>query len=133
MVWLNINPRSPLPVYQQIVRGIKEAVVRGYVKPGQRLPTVRELAAEFGVNHNTVAKSYQELERDGVIETLRSKGTYISEVQPVVPDRLKRLERVRELMQALMVEAHYAQITPEEIIHMFTNEVDAWMIERGRT
>jgi len=68
-----------IPIYLQIMRGIKRAIVIGELKPGDRLPSVRERAEELTVNPNTVQRAYQELEREGVSETKRGMGTYIVE------------------------------------------------------
>ncbi len=65
------------PIWRQIVREIKERVSRGEIK--NDLPTVRALAEELGVNPNTVARAYREMEREGVIESWVGKGTWVKE------------------------------------------------------
>ncbi len=74
----NINPKSALPIYRQIIHQIRRSVAAGLLLPGDQLPSVRELAARLLVNPNTVARVYRELERDGLLETRRGQGTYIS-------------------------------------------------------
>jgi len=73
-LWFDVNPRSDVPIYQQLVDGVKEAVARGILAPGDKLPSVRELAGRIAINPNTIAKAYQEMEREGIIETLRGGG-----------------------------------------------------------
>ncbi len=73
-----IDPKSPVPIYRQITDQIRRSVAGGLLAPGDRLPSVRELAARIIVNPNTVAKVYRDLERDGLLETRRGDGTYIS-------------------------------------------------------
>ncbi len=68
-----------VPIYLQIMREIKRAVVTGELKPGDRLPSVRERAEALTVNPNTVQRAYQELEREGVSETRRGTGSFIVE------------------------------------------------------
>ena len=74
----SINPKSALPIYRQITDQIRWRVAAGVFAPGDKLPSVRELAAQLLVNPNTVAKVYRDLERDGLLETRRGDGTYIS-------------------------------------------------------
>ncbi|CEO88169.1 GntR family transcriptional regulator [Syntrophaceticus schinkii] len=77
-MWFDIDQRSSTPIYQQLVEGVKQAVARGILIQGEKLPSVRELAARITINPNTIAKAYQELEREGVIETLRGRGTFVA-------------------------------------------------------
>jgi len=74
----SINPKSALPIYRQIIHQIRRCVAAGLLAPGDQLPSVRELAARLLVNPNTVARVYRDLERDGLLETRRGQGTYIS-------------------------------------------------------
>lgn len=67
------------PIYLQIMEWVKRRAVRGDLKPGQRLPSVRDLARELGVNPNTVARAYLELEREGFIFSRRGQGSFVTE------------------------------------------------------
>lgn len=80
--------KSTVPIYEQIIAQAKEYVLKGWLKPGEVLPSIRKLATMIGVNPNTVAKAYQELERQHIIVTIRGKGTFVEE-NPC-------LERVKE-------------------------------------
>jgi GntR family transcriptional regulator len=73
-----LEPRDPTPIYAQLDRGLRAAIATGRLKPGDQLPTVRQLAVELKVNANTVARVYAELERSGVIETRRGVGSFIA-------------------------------------------------------
>ena len=73
-----VDPKSPLPIYRQIIDGICRGVAAGTLAPGDQLPSVRELAAQLLVNPNTVARVYRDLERDGLLETRRGTGTFIA-------------------------------------------------------
>ena len=79
MRYIAIDTRSSTPVFQQIVDQIRGQVVAGDLDPGAPLPSVRQLAFDLGINPNTVAKSYMLLERDGVTETIRRRGTFIAQ------------------------------------------------------
>jgi len=74
----SIDAKSALPIYRQITDQIRWRVAAGVFAPGDKLPSVRELAAQLLVNPNTIAKVYRDLERDGLLETRRGDGTYIS-------------------------------------------------------
>lgn len=70
---IQIDPRSSTPIYEQIIQQMKELCLKGIIKPGDKLPSVRELATIIIANPNTVSKAYKELEREGIIETLREE------------------------------------------------------------
>lgn len=116
-MWLRIEVRSSIPVYQQVVDGVKSAVAKGLLQPGDRLPAVRDLAGELTVNHNTVQKAYQELEREHVIEVLRGKGTYIAR-NPSVPNERERRETLYKEMVRWVIEAHHLRIRDDELLEM---------------
>ena len=79
------------PIYLQVMEEIKKRTVRGEYAPGGRLPSVRDLAREIGVNPNTVARVSLELEREGFIDTRRGQGSYVT-------DDTARIERERNLL-----------------------------------
>jgi GntR family transcriptional regulator len=74
---ITIDVDNPLPAFEQLIEQIKAAVTAGVLKPGQALPSIRQLANDLDVNNKTVAKAYKLLERDSVIETKGYRGTYI--------------------------------------------------------
>lgn len=74
---LRVDHRAPLPVYCQLVEGVKELVYRGELAEGARLPTVRALAGALDINPNTVARAYQELEREGLVNSRVGRGTFV--------------------------------------------------------
>lgn len=117
-MWISVDVRSHTPMYQQIIDGIKEQIARGHLKPGERLLTVRELATTLSLNHNTVAKAYQELEREHVIELIRGRGTFVSE-RSEVPDMYNRKRELRDAMKKWLVDAHHLHIPDAEILSIF--------------
>lgn len=116
-MWFQVNPRSAIPMYQQLVDGIKSAVAKGLLQPGEKLPSVRELALELTINHNTVVKAYTELERDHVIEVVRGRGTFIA-VEPTVPNAEIRRKELRDTLSRLVIEAHHLRLRDEEFMDM---------------
>lgn len=114
---IKINPGGSKPLYEQIIDSIKSDYVKGFLKSGDEIPSVRKLAMQLSVTPNTVAKAYQELERDGVIVTIRGKGTYISGEQTVrIDDR--RLEELRKELSTKVVELTCMGLPKEEIVNM---------------
>ena len=117
-MWFDVDPRSDVPIYQQLVDGVKEAVARGILAPGDKLPSVRELAGRIAINPNTIAKAYQEMEREGIIETLRGRGTFVAEVRTRGIDREEKMGRMREMLEKVLVEAYYLQMEEDEVLAM---------------
>ena len=74
--------RSGLPVYGQIVRQVQELTASGGLRPGDQLPTVRELAAQLGVNFNTVARAYRLLHTRRMVSAQRGRGTFVLDARP---------------------------------------------------
>jgi len=73
-VWLDIDMRSPSPIYDQIKRGVREEIIKGKLKEGDTLPSIREMASQIRVNPNTVARAYRELEMEGTIMARQGLG-----------------------------------------------------------
>ena len=78
MIKFNLDPKTGVPFYRQIIDQIKFGIAKGNLKVGDQLPTVRSLAVELKVNLNTVAKAYKELEILNVLETQQGTGTFIN-------------------------------------------------------
>lgn len=78
-MFIEIDPNKPVPIFNQIMDGVRLAVAAGRIVPGDRIPSIRDLAVELRVNPNTVAKAYQELERSGLVSVKRGMGYFVSE------------------------------------------------------
>ena len=100
---INLDYHSKKPIYEQIMEQMKLLVIKGNLKPGDAIPSVRKMAQMLDVTPSTVAKAYQELERQKVIETLRAKGTFIA-TDPVVVPNQDELEKIRGRLQSEMIE-----------------------------
>jgi GntR family transcriptional regulator len=114
-----INPYDGVPVYLQIIQQVKAAMSMETMRSGDRLPTVRELAGALAVNPNTVAKAYRDLERDGVVETVSGKGTFIKDGYVT-----REPEHLDRLLDMLLVEARNAGLSIEDVA--------ARLVRRGR-
>ncbi len=102
------------PIYLQIVEKVKRAIIRGDLKPGDRLPSVRELAIMLRVNPNTVQRAYQELEREGLTFTRRGQGNFVTQ-DPAVVEELREKMR-RELVRRVIQEASEINMSVDELI-----------------
>lgn len=78
-MFIEIDPNKPVPIFNQIMDGVRLAIAAGRIVPGDRIPSIRDLAVELRVNPNTVAKAYQELERSGLVSVKRGMGYFVSE------------------------------------------------------
>ena len=83
---MNIDFSTSIPIYLQIIEEFKRQIATGALKPGDKVPSQRELAAQLKVNANTVQRAYREMEILGLVETLRGQGTFIRQVQEIVEE-----------------------------------------------
>ncbi len=113
---VSIDPRAATPIYAQLERGLRAAMATGRLKPGDQLPTVRQLAVELQINANTVARVYLELERAGAIETRRGVGSFVratpAEAHP--PRELER--RLRAFVTRVLADADAAGFSKDDVI-----------------
>ena len=121
---LQINFKSGLPIYLQIVEQVKAAAASGAIKPGEALPSIRPLAEELRVNRNTVAKAYAELESQGVIQTLPGRGCILKENQSTLRKEVRRKLLAGEIDQTI-VQAHHLQVPREEFLKLVLERLDA--------
>jgi GntR family transcriptional regulator len=119
----NIDARHPTPIYAQLERAIRFAIVTGRLSVGDQLPTVRQLAVDLRVNANTVAKVYAELERTGVVETRRGIGTFVrtsdlpmSASATGRKGATERERKLRGLAERFLADAHALGFSPEEML-----------------
>lgn len=75
---IRVDPTSAEPLFEQVVFAVKTAVARGQAQAGEKLPSVRELARDLGINPNTVVRAYEALERDGVIVRRQGAGCFLT-------------------------------------------------------
>ena len=123
---LQIDFRSGLPIYTQIVNQVQAQVVAGVLKPGDQLPTVRALAEDLRVNFNTVARAYRMLDEARIISTQQGRGTYITEIPPPkVTEKLRR-ESLEALTHRFISEAMRLDFTRIEINRMVSDQLKAW-------
>jgi GntR family transcriptional regulator len=122
-VFWRINPSSGLPLYLQIEQQVKHAIAAGALKHGDPLASVRKLAGELRINPNTVARAYQNLERDKLIRTVPGGGTYVADQ---VPGLLKaeKLRRLRPVAMQVAVEGTHLRLDRGDIVKVVQDALD---------
>ena len=117
---MNRNFRSDQPIYTQLVGQLQQDIASGALPPGERLPSVRDLAAELGVNPNTVQRALQELERTGLIVTQRTSGRFVTEDTAAIAGCKKTLGEglIHEFLAAMTLLGYRRQ----EIVSLLQEE-----------
>lgn len=110
------------PIYIQIMDYIKYLIIKGELKPLEKIPSVRDIASELKVNPNTVQRSYQELDREGVIFAQRGLGNFVTE-NPEIIDNLKN-NKVDEILNIFIEEISKLGINREESIKLLNESWD---------
>ena len=124
-----INFKSGMPVYLQLVDQAKAAAASGALQPGEALPSIRPLAEELHLNRNTVAKAYSELESLGVIETLPGKGCFLKQNHSPLRKEIRRKLLIEEIDEAIVM-AHHLQVPGPEFLELVQERLE--MLEDKR-
>jgi GntR family transcriptional regulator len=123
---LEIDFRSGIPIYLQVVEQIKERIVGGSLPLGSQLPTVRSLALELRVNFNTIARAYRILDEVGIISTQQGRGTYVMEISPPEVSEKIRQKALVALTQRYLADANRLGASPEELSEIMKDKVTIW-------
>ncbi len=123
-----IDVRDVRPIYEQIIDNIKEQVIKGVLKPGDQIPSVRQLASMLTVNVNTVTKAYQQLERQKIIETIRGRGTFVADVIIKSIDQ-KELQDIRKVLKSSCMQLHYMGFSKQDVIEEISRIYDGFIKE----
>lgn len=97
---IHLNSRDPRPIYEQIMDNLRRLIISGGVAPGDRLPSVREMAAQLAINPNTIQRAYRELESEGFIYSMTGKGSFVAPLNEV--DSSRRDAKVAEFRAAAL-------------------------------
>ena len=120
-----IDPDAPIPIYVQIIIQIKSLIARKVLVSGDKLPSVRKLSRQLGVNPNTVARAYQELEREGIIRTTRGIGAFVGKTTKRISLQ-RRSELINKIIDYLFTEAYHLQYSKEELRSILAKRLDEW-------
>jgi GntR family transcriptional regulator len=122
---------SKVPIYVQIEEQIRAMIAAGQLRPGDQLPTIRELAADLRVNYNTIARVYLDLDHDGVISTQRGRGTFVAGVPDEEEMAKMRDEKLEAIVRSALEEARSLGYSPDEIAATFEGGLRRWREENG--
>lgn len=123
---IQLNFRANLPIYLQIVEQIEGLLLSGELRPGDQLPTVRQLANDLDVNFNTVARAYRLLDESGLISTQQGRGTYILDLPGKAVQQRLRQESLKVLTQRFLWEIARIGIAPQEAQAEIEAQIRAW-------
>ena len=129
---LHLNPASGVPIYLQIENQVKHYIAAGALAPGAALPSVRKVAADMRINPNTVARAYQNMERDGVLRSVPGGRTYVAE-NPTGLLKSEKIRRLRPYARQIAVEGTQLRLDPKDIIELVHQELEALEAVHERT
>src|SRR5438445_3113391 len=127
--WLDVNPRSGVPIYVQLVQQITHALEIGILQTGDQLPTVRQLASELTIAPNTIVKAYNELQAMGLIESRQGVGTVVA-ASPDGTMHKRQIEALCERLSAVVRDAAGLGIEEGELTALFETEVNNYYRRR---
>jgi len=112
---VSIDTRDRTPIYAQLNRALRAAIAAGRLRPGDQLPTVRQLAVDLRLNANTVARVYTDLERDGVLETRRGVGSFVRAGPAQARSADEHSRRLKAFVTRMLGDAASAGFTLDEL------------------
>lgn len=130
-MFFSIDPAGDVPIYEQIVRQVKLAVADGLLVGGQMVPSVRQLSKSLAINPNTIARAYQELQSDRVLEPLRGRGMVVRR------DAVSRCTKARDSLVVVAVRRALADalaggMSPDDLRALFEAELAQQAAGNGR-
>lgn len=129
-----IDPKGPVPIFQQVASQLRQQIISGVYRPNESLPSLRNLAAEILVNPNTVQRAYDELSREGLVESRRGSGLFVVDQADAVAAGEAEKQLSRELKQAI-ASGLRAAIAPQRIRTLFRAVLESQVaasIERAK-
>ncbi len=112
-----ITNSDPRPIYEQVGEAIRGAIISGELKPGEALPSIRGLAKDLRISVITTKRAFEELERDGYIETVPGKGSFVAGTSAALL-RERRLAQIEDSLRQALTLGRSAGVSPEELVKM---------------
>jgi len=128
---IHLDPDTGIPIYMQIMDRIKYLVAIGRLQPGERLPTMRQLAADLRINYNTVAKAYALLSAERIISTQQGRGCFVTERPDEADFAEVRRERLRAMLGERLLQVLGLGYTEEEIRETFEERLIHLLRDNG--
>lgn len=113
-MFFSIDANNGVPIYEQIVRQVKFAIAEDSLRPGQMLPSLRALSVQLALNPNTVARAYQQLQADGILESIRGVGMMVCQGASKI-SREDRRTIIADRLRTVLSEALHGGLSPTEI------------------
>ncbi len=120
-MFVHLNPSSGMPIYRQLFTQLRQRIASGELAAAAQLPSVREFAAELKINPLTVAKVFQMLEAEGLVETRRGLGTFVADGNVTRSAKVKR-ELIADAVSQVVAEARHLGMAEEEVIKLVRRE-----------
>ena len=124
---IRIDNASNRPVYQQIIDQVKRDIALGRLIRDDKLPTVRELAAQLAINPNTIAKAYRQMEGEGIIVTRPGAGAFVANLDSSL-SRSVRKKLLSDVLERIAVEAYHMQIDRQTLLELFNNAAEKFNV-----
>lgn len=122
---LSVSLASPVPLHDQLVAGLRGLIASGALAEGDELPPVRQLAADLGINLNTVARAYRELTDAGLLASVRGRGTVvIATVERTAGPKAEERKRIESGLAAALADAKIAGLTRAAVSQMMDRQMD---------
>ncbi len=115
-----IEPASRLPIYQQLVQQVREAMARGDLSALEQLPSVRQLSRDLVINPNTVARAYTELEREGLVHNQQGRGVFVAGAKVELKKDARR-QRLLDILDKLLTEAVHLGFSSDEVFKLVSD------------
>lgn len=122
-MYFRLDNQSGEAFYRQIVEQVKYRIAAGQLQPGQKLPSIRELAAELSINTRTVVKAYEQLRAEGLAVMQQGQGVFVTENQAVSPAGLRQAQ-IEEMAKRIFSEGRRIGASKEEIMHIIKQVED---------
>ena len=120
-MFVHLNPSSGMPIYRQLFTQLRQRIASGELAAAAQLPSVRELAAELKINPLTVAKVFQMLEAEGLVETRRGLGTFVADGNVTRSPKVKR-ELIADAVAQVVAEARHLDLEAEVVVKLVLRE-----------
>jgi GntR family transcriptional regulator len=121
VIEFHLDSRSGVPAYLQLVQQVRQAIRLGILRPGDQLPTVKEVVASLTINPNTVLHAYRQLDLEGLTEGRRGVGTFVAATRPAVP--ASELTGLRSTLERWVERARAAGLDDDTIAALFAEAV----------
>lgn len=123
-MFVRISFSDGLAIYEQVVRQVKFAVAAAAIKPGEMVPSVRQLARQLAINPNTVARAYRQLQAEGVLQPVRGTGLAVAEGAPQ-RCRDQRVRLIQQRLRQVLAEARHSGLQAEQLRALVDEELQA--------